>query len=230
MSTICHNLTSLLEKISLAATLAGRDPKKIKLVAVSKTVAAPAILEAIACGQVLFGENYLQEASEKIPILPSQTQWHFIGRLQSNKCRQVVELFDMVETIDRPKLANRLNFHAEELGHKLKVLVQVNIGRETQKAGVLPEQAASLISEIANKEHLECRGLMALPPFFDNPEASRPYFKQLKELADTCARQGLFHDNEQVELSMGMSGDYLAAIEEGATIVRIGTAIFGTRL
>lgn len=229
MTPIYTNLTHILHTIQQAAQQARRQAESVKLVAVSKTVPVAQIKQAISYGQLLFGENYLQEAQEKIPHLGKEVSWHFIGRLQSNKCRDVVELFDVVETVDRLKVAKRLDEYAASLNKRLNVLVQVNTGEEEQKAGVFPDATKALLEAIAACKHLSCRGLMALPPVFDNPEASRPHFRLLRQLAEHCASRELFYNNQQVELSMGMSGDYTAAIEEGATIIRVGTAIFGAR-
>ncbi len=228
MTAICTNLNQVLENIAAAARKAGRAPETVKLVAVSKTVPVGPIQEAIDCGQVLFGENYLQEAAEKIPQLRGAS-WHYIGHLQSNKCREIATLFDTVETVDRLKVAYRLDEQAAALNRQLKILVQVNIGEEPQKAGVMPDETEALLAAVRNCAHLRCLGLMALPPHFDDPEGSRPYFRQVREIGETCARKELFFDNQNLELSMGMSGDYPAAIEEGATIIRVGTALFGSR-
>lgn len=224
-----ENLVRILETIAKTAIKVGRDPKDIKLVAVSKTVDIALIRQAVDCGQTNFGENYLQEAADKIPLLPSSTTWHFIGHLQSNKAKQAVELFDMIHTLDRWKLAKALDGHAKNLNKKLPVLIQVNIGRESQKSGVLPEMTEGLVRQIVEETNLVVRGLMIIPPFFSDPEKSRPYFKELSNLAKRLAALHLFADNRNVELSMGMSDDYPIAIEEGATIVRVGTALFGAR-
>ncbi|MDO5673967.1 MAG: YggS family pyridoxal phosphate-dependent enzyme [bacterium] len=229
MSSIGIRLQQVLRAITEATVQAGREPGSVKLVAVSKTVPATLVQEAMDCGHMLFGENYLQEAQEKIPLLGAGPSWHFIGRLQSNKCRDVAALFNMVETVDRLKVAQRLNECAGALDRRLNILVQVNIGEEAQKAGVMPDETGPLLESIAACAHLSCHGLMALPPYFDKPEASRPYFRQLRQLGQQFAHKELFYNNHQVELSMGMSGDYIAAIEEGATIIRVGTAIFGAR-
>lgn len=226
---ISDNLAQIRSNIIQAANNAKRNPETIKLVAVSKFVSTDRIQEALACGQTLFGENYLQEASEKIQTIGAQAKWHFIGHLQSNKAKQAVALFDMVETVDRLKIAKALDAQAKEAGKTLSVLIQVNIGREPQKSGILPEETEQLARAIRQETALEVCGLMAMPPFFDAPEKSRPYFRKLRELANQLAERQLFADNTQVELSMGMSGDYPVAIEEGATIVRVGTALFGSR-
>lgn len=226
---IRDNLSHILETIAQSARNSGRDPLDVTLVAVSKLVDLATIQEAVDCGHFVYGENYLQEAAEKIPHFPSTVHWHFIGHLQSNKAKQAVELFDMVETVDRLKIAKALDHHARLLNKNLSILVQVNTGREAQKSGVLPEDAERLVRAIAQETTLQIRGLMTMPPFCADPEHSRPYFRELRELAKQLAAQGLFADNERIELSMGMSADYPVAIEEGATLVRVGTALFGNR-
>ncbi len=227
--SIAENLERIRARMAAAAMRAGRAPESVDLVAVSKHVPAARIAEAMAAGQLLFGENYLQEAAGKIGQLPSSLTWHCIGHLQSNKAKLAAELFQMVETVDRLKLGRMLAQHAAELGRVLSVLVQVNVGREPQKAGVLPEDAAALLRELALLPHLQVRGLMTMPPFFDQPEAARPYFRQLRQLSEELSGQGLLGIHGPVELSMGMSGDFEVAIEEGATLVRVGTALFGVR-
>lgn len=226
---IGENLEQIRARMTAAARRAGRDPEGVALVAVSKYVPVERIVEAVAAGQLLFGENYLQEAQEKIRQLPSSLRWHCIGHLQSNKAKLAVDLFHMVETVDRLKLARLLDQHAAEAGRVLPVLVQVNVGREPQKAGVLPEDAAELLRELAALTHLEVRGLMTMPPFFDQPERARPCFRELRLLSENLAGKGLLGAHGPVELSMGMSGDFEVAIEEGATLVRVGTALFGAR-
>ena len=230
MTPICERIRQISEHIAAVAQRAGREPGLVRLMAVSKTVPPELVRAAMDCGQTLFGENYLQEAQEKIPRLGHGASWHFIGHLQSNKCRDIAALFDTVESVDRLKPARRLDEAAAALGRGLNILVQVNIGEEPQKAGVMPQETGTLLEAIRSAcPHLHCLGLMALPPHFDDPEASRPYFRMLREMGKEYAQRELFSNNQQVELSMGMSGDYEAAIEEGATIVRVGTAIFGAR-
>jgi len=227
--SIAENLARIQERMAAAARRAGRDPAAVRLVAVSKKVPVERIAEAAAAGQKLFGENYLQEAREKIVLLPSELSWHFIGHLQSNKAGEAAGLFAMLETVDSLKLAGILNRQAEAIGKKLPVLVQVNVGREARKSGVLPEAAEELLRGIAAFPHLDLRGLMTMPPFFDQPEASRPFFRELRRLGEAMCARGILGVNGPVELSMGMSGDFEAAIEEGATLVRVGTALFGER-
>jgi len=226
---ICNNLDSIRTRIREVAEHCGRNPQEIRLVAVSKRMPAEAVAEAYSCGQVIFGENYLQDAREKIKQLEPSLQWHFIGHLQTNKAKMAAELFQVIETVDRLKIARALNRHAGELEKTLEVLIQVNVGKEPQKSGMLPEKTKGLLQDIQSLSNLKVRGLMTMPPYGREPEASRPWFRELKQLADQLACKGLFEDNDAVELSMGMTGDFTVAIEEGATLVRVGTAIFGPR-
>lgn len=226
---ICDNLEHIKAAVRAATLACGRNPDGVKIVAVSKHVPAAGIAAAQACGQMVFGENYLQEAAGKISQLDPTLDWHFIGHLQSNKAAAAASLFRVIQTVDRLKLALALDKHAAQLGKKLEVLVQVNVGREQQKAGVLPEQAEELLRAMQPLTSLRVRGLMTMPPLGQEPEASRPWFSALRLLATHCAGQGLFHDNGAVDLSMGLSEDFHIAIEEGATLVRIGTALFGER-
>lgn len=229
MTSIKDNLADIRQKITLAAERGGREADRIKLVAVSKRKPAAQIQEAIDAGQMLFGENYVQEAQEKIPLLPESTSWHFIGHLQSNKAKIVAELFDVVETIDSQKLADVLEKHLATHDRKMEGLIQVNIGLEKQKSGVMPEDVEPLLLHANKLEHLRIVGLMAMPPYMSDAEAVRPYFAKMRVLADQLEKKGLLGQQTKTELSMGMSGDFETAIEEGATIVRVGTAIFGTR-
>ncbi|MCL7486612.1 MAG: YggS family pyridoxal phosphate-dependent enzyme [Desulfobulbaceae bacterium] len=226
---ICANLEKIRRNIALAAERCGRDPDDIQLLAVSKRMDAATVEKARQCGQKLFGENFVQEAQSKIEQLDPAISWHFIGHLQSNKTKIAVRLFRLIETVDRLKLARSLNRHAAGLDQTLDILIQVNVGREKQKSGVLPQDAEQLIREIGKLTHLRIRGLMTIPPYTDNPELSRPYFRALKKIADEFSGKGYFTDEAPLILSMGMSADYPVAIEEGATLVRVGTAIFGQR-
>jgi pyridoxal phosphate enzyme (YggS family) len=229
MDTIRKNLAAINTRLVNAATRARRDPRKIKLVAVSKKIDRERIQAAVDCGQLSFGENYLQEALDKIPFLAKNLSWHFIGHLQSNKARIAAQLFDVVETVDNLKLATVLNKHLAGLQKDLSVLIQVNIGGEQQKSGISLAETEKLIREINRLPRLRVLGLMTMPPFFADPEAVRPYFRQLRQIADELTAKKLFAPHTRPELSMGMSGDFEVAIEEGATIIRIGTAIFGPR-
>lgn len=228
MSVIKKNLERINDRIYRAARKVGRDPDEVRLVAVSKRIGFELVNEAFSHGQRLFGENYLQEAVDKISLLDPGIKWHFIGHLQSNKVALAAGAFDMIETVDRLKVARALDRHMQEKRSTLSVLVQVNIGREPQKSGVLPEDARELLQNLAELKNIQVRGLMVMPPYLPDPEAVRPYFKQTRELALSLQDMGFFAD-EKPALSMGMSGDYEVAIEEGATLVRVGTAVFGRR-
>lgn len=230
MSQISKNLELIQDRINKAACRVGRDPDGVRLVAVSKRKSVDLINEAFACGQTLFGENYLQEAALKIEQLDKGINWHFIGHLQSNKAGMAANMFDVVETVDRFKVARALD-RSLEGGRKgvLPVLVQVNIGREPQKSGVMPEDTAGLLRDIQQLKNVKVQGLMVMPPLCADPEMVRPYFRATRELALSLADQGLLASDDKIELSMGMSGDYEVAIEEGATLVRVGTALFGAR-
>lgn len=226
MSTIQSRLAVIRERIARAAERSGRDAQAVTLVAVSKRVPVARLQEAASAGQVLFGENYLQEAADKIAALPGMV-WHFIGGIQSNKVGQIAELFQAVETVDRTKIAYGLEKQLVTMERVMPIYVQVNIGREPQKAGVLPEQIDALIAAIGSCHHLRLAGLMAMPPFHPEPEASRGYFKQMRTLADGLLQRGVIRT--PLGLSMGMSADFEIAIEEGATLVRVGSALFGER-
>jgi len=226
MSFIAQNLEEVRAAIAAAAHKAGRDPAEARLVAVSKTVNLEHIRAAIDAGQDLFGENYLQEARDKIAAIGRPVSWHLVGHLQTKKAKGAVALFDLIHAVDRGKLARALDAAAARLGKVQDILIQVNQGGEETKSGVAPEAAPELLQEIAQLPHLRVLGLMTMPPWFSDPEEVRPYFRALRELRDRLRDQsGL----PLMELSMGMSGDYAVAVEEGATLVRVGTAIFGRR-
>ena len=224
-----NRIAQILARISHAAENCGRSPDEIKLVAVSKTKPVASIRQALDAGLVVFGENYIQETRNKFNELASSSiQWHFIGHLQSNKAKYAVRMFDLIHSVDSEKLAGELNKQAGKIGKLQPVLVQVNIARESSKSGAFREDTVNLVEKISTLENLSLRGLMTIPPFFNSPEKVRPYFKDLRELREhiqDLAIPGVSMD----ELSMGMTGDFEAAIEEGATLVRIGTAIFGER-
>jgi pyridoxal phosphate enzyme (YggS family) len=209
------------EEIALAAEAAGRDPAAVKLVAVSKTVPAAVIEEAIGTGQRIFGENRVQEAQSKWPALKAlhpHLELHLIGPLQSNKVREAVALFDVIETLDRPKLARAIAEEVERAGKRPRLFVQVNTGDEPQKAGIAPEETADFVAICRDTFNLEIAGLMCIPPFDEEPSL---HFALLAKLADELGLD---------ELSMGMSGDFAKAVAFGATYVRVGTAIFGERV
>ncbi len=224
---IRDSLKGIYERIEKAARDCGRDPGEIKLVAVSKRFPVENIINAIEAGQVLFGENMVQEGRHKSQLLEDRKiEWHLIGHLQSNKARVAAQVFDCIETVDRARIALKLNSLAEEFARKLVVLMQVNVGGEDQKAGVDPDSAGELVAVIDECPFLQLKGLMTVPPYSDDPEVSRRYFRQLRELRDSLnvGRMTPLH-----ELSMGMSHDFEIAIQEGATIIRVGSAIFGQR-
>lgn len=226
--SIHKNLEKIRQSITETAIACNRDPKDIKLLAVSKRHSVDSIREAIAANQFLFGENYMQEAQEKCKAT-SNASFHFIGHIQSNKAKLAAELFSMVETVDRLKLAKALNKHLLKLHKDLDILIQVNIGNDPRKYGISPDNTTLLLQEIQTLSQLRPRGLMTMPPFSTDPDETRQYFRQLRLLSTNCAEQDLFFDNSKVELSMGMSHDYRIAIEEGSTYIRVGTAIFGDR-
>jgi len=226
---ISSNLTHIKELIAASAEKTQRDISEIKLVAVSKRFPVEKIIEAHNSGQLHFGENYIQEVIQKKPQVPKDAHIHFIGNLQSNKAKIAAELCDMIETVDREKLGNALNKHCVAINKTLDILVQVNIGNDPHKSGVERDQAASLIQKLNNLSNIKVCGLMTIPPLTNSPEESRIYFRNLRTLSEELMDQGLFKNVTKPELSMGMSGDFHVAIEEGATIIRIGTAIFGQR-
>ncbi len=196
--------------------------------AVTKTVGPERIAEAVEAGVEVLGENYVQETEKKQEGIARSAQWHLIGHLQSNKAKLAVRLFDVCETVDRAKIIRALEQHAGQEGKRMDVLIQVNLFGEDSKSGVPPGEVLSLIEETASCEHLRCTGLMTIPPFFDEPERARPAFSALRRLRDEI-QPACPSSVDLKELSMGMSGDFEVAVEEGATLVRIGTAIFGPR-
>ncbi len=226
--SIADNLARVKERIAEAALRAGRRPDTVKLVGVTKTVDLPRVELAVQAGLEILGENYIQEAREKLRRFQGRVHWHFIGRLQSNKAKYAVQLFDLIHTVDSLKLAEELHRRAQALGRVIPVLIQVNVAAEATKGGVRPKEALALIGEAGHLGNLRIQGLMTMPPYFSNPERVRPYFRRLRELSEKTAAAG-FSGVEMAELSMGMSGDLEVAVEEGATLVRVGTAIFGER-
>jgi pyridoxal phosphate enzyme (YggS family) len=229
---IAENIATLREHIAAAARRAGRFPEQIALMAVSKTHPPERIREAYNAGQRLFGENRVQDFAAKAPALADlhAAEWHMIGHLQTNKATRTVELFRAVDSVDTLKLAERLDAAARKLGRKLEVLIEINVGGEAVKSGVAPDSPAldELLVAAPRLDALVFRGLMTVPPFTDNPEGARPYFRRLRELRDEIAARKL-PAVAMDQLSMGMSHDFEVAIEEGSTCVRVGTAIFGAR-
>ena len=222
------NLRHVLDSIERAAQKAGRSRDSVRLVAVSKMVGVEAIRQAIAAGATVLGENKVQEATSKQPLLGDSAEWHLIGSLQKNKANRAAEVFDWIESLDDLELAAKLDRACERLNKRLPVLIQVNVGMEVSKSGIVEEEAVEFTSQLSAFTHLDIRGLMAIPPYSEAPEDSRPYFVRLRELAQRIQSQRLTGVSMK-ELSMGMSHDFHVAIEEGATLVRIGTAIFGPR-
>jgi pyridoxal phosphate enzyme (YggS family) len=217
------------ERIKKAADAGNRSVDTIRLIAVSKTVPAGVVKEAVAAGVTDLGENYIQEAREKIESLATlPVNWHFIGHLQSNKAKYAVRLFDLIHSVDSLKLAKELDKYAKKAGKIQSVLIQVNIAKEDTKAGVYVENTRQLLRDLSQLENISIRGLMTMPPYFNAPEKARPFFAALRELRDRINDEAIPHVSLD-DLSMGMTGDFETAIEEGATIVRIGTAIFGER-
>ncbi len=228
MVSVAQNLERIHERIRAALKRAGRRDE-VTLVAVTKTIAADRIAEAYRCGVRRFGENRVQEFKEKRPLLalPS-ARWHLVGHLQTNKAKQAVEMFNRVDSVDSVRLAEKLAHVVGGQGSKLPVLIQVHLGEEPSKHGVAPGEVEALLQQVAELETLQVEGLMTIPPFSDNPEETRPYFRQLRTLAEQIERSRIPGVSMR-ELSMGMTNDFEVAIEEGATQVRLGTAIFGSR-
>lgn len=226
---IAENIQKIREKIAEAAIRANRSPDAIKLVAVSKRFPAAKINEAYAAGQLIFGENYIQEVQLKRGQVPDPVVFHFIGHLQSNKAKIAATTCAMIETVDGIKLGKALHSHLHILNRTMDVLIQVNIGKEAQKYGVKSSDTAELLRNLNELPRIRVCGLMTMPPLVENPELSRPHFANLRLLSEKLMQEGLFPSIEKPQLSMGMSSDYHIAIEEGATIVRVGSAIFGQR-
>jgi pyridoxal phosphate enzyme (YggS family) len=228
MGTVAENLDAVRERIAKAAARVGRDPESISLVAVTKTVPVERIREAIEAGHQLFGENRVQEAQDKVEALGRGVQWHLIGHLQRNKVKFVCDLFDLIHSVDSLPLAQDIDRRAAQHGTVMPILIQVNIGAEPTKSGVAPADVLPLAQQVAALPQVAIRGLMCIPPEMDDPEAVRPYFAQLRGLAEQIGQAHLA-PVAMTELSMGMSHDFEVAVEEGATMVRVGSAIFGPR-
>jgi len=229
-STLSERLEAVRQKIEASARRSGRSPEEITLLAVTKTHPAEVVREAIAAGMTDLGENKIQEADAKIiTVGRNSARWHMIGHLQSNKARRAVALFDVIHSLDSASLAQKLDrICAEDGRSELPLMIQVDLGHEATKSGVEETELPSVAGVVRDCEHLRLAGLMTVPPFFEEAEQARPFFHKLRQLRDELAAQGAFGDGRG-ELSMGMTNDYEIAIEEGATIVRIGTAIFGER-
>lgn len=226
MSETAQNIAAVRAQVVSACQSSGRDPGSVRLIAVSKTFPAESIREAAEAGQVMFGESKLQEAEPKIAMLPGGLEWHFIGRVQRNKVRKLLPLFEWIHAIDSLRLATYADEIAGELGLFPKVFLQVNVGGEASKGGFEPDELRASLDELLGLRRLEICGLMCIPPAGPDAESARPWFVMLRTLRDEMERQG---GVPLPYLSMGMSGDYAVAIEEGATHVRVGSAIFGKR-
>lgn len=222
-----ENLASVRQRIERACQRVNRDPASVILIAVSKNQSPDRISEAVDCGLTLFGENRVQEAKAKVPLCSGRARWHFIGHLQSNKARDAASLFDMIQSVDSLALGSELQKQADKLARTLRVLLEVNVAGESSKFGWHPEKVLTELQAFNRLNRLELHGLMTVAPYSSDPEKVRPIFRRLRELRDRCAdRLGA----PLPELSMGMSGDLEVAIEEGATIIRVGTALFGPRV
>jgi PLP dependent protein len=220
------NLAAIQQRIQAACRRAGRETQSVMLLAVSKTKPAEIIEEAVRCGQIFFGENKVQEAKAKIPLSPGRARWHFIGHLQSNKARDAVELFEMIQGVDSLELAREISKRCEPASKEMPILLEVNAAGESSKFGYRPERLLAELKELSLLPRIRVQGLMTIPPFSVDPEKSRPHFRRVGELKAQCEETlGLAWPH----LSMGMSGDFEIAIEEGATMVRVGTALFGPR-
>jgi pyridoxal phosphate enzyme (YggS family) len=230
---IGERLAGIRAQIGAACARAGRAGGEVTLVAVSKTVPVLRLRAGIAAGLRIFGENRVQEASDKITALAAETarhgiEWHLIGHLQSNKARRASELFQTIDTVDSVKLAERLDQIAQEMGRKLPILIEVNLGGESSKSGFAPAELFPAIERLSKLSSLDPQGLMMVPPYLEPAEGARPFFRRLRELRDEARKSGIIGAGFAT-LSMGMSHDFAVAIEEGATMVRIGTALFGPR-
>jgi pyridoxal phosphate enzyme (YggS family) len=224
--SLAENLAAVRTRMARACARVGRDPATVTLVAVSKNHPASAVTEAVALGVTVFGENRIQEARAKIPASPAKARWHFIGHLQSNKARDAAALFEMIESVDSLGLAAELQKQAEKQARTLKILVEVNVAGEASKFGWNPDRLLAELNALNAFPRLELHGLMTVAPYATDAEKVRPVFRKLRELRDRCAAD---LGAPLPVLSMGMSGDLEVAIEEGATIVRVGTALFGPR-
>lgn len=228
MSAVSENYKAVLGKITDSAIKSGRSPSDISLVAVSKTFPVEKIREAFEAGARIFGENYIQEAVKKVETLNEKVSWHFIGHLQSNKAKYAVGKFDLIESVDSLKLCTEIDRQASLKGIAQDILLEVNISGEESKYGFTAESLPENISEISKLGNIKVKGLMTIPPFSENPEDSRQYYSSLRDLINNLNSRKI-RGIEMTELSMGMSSDYEVAIEEGATMVRVGTLIFGGR-
>lgn len=225
---IGSNISEIIERIAGAARRAGRDPEDVVLIAASKGVEVDRLKDGLSAGIKVFGESKFQEAMPKLLALGKEAEWHFIGHLQSNKVKYVVGAFTLIHSVDSIELSEEINRRAEKMGMIQNILLEVNVSGEKGKFGVMPDNVIAITKVFSGLKHISLRGFMTVPPYSDDTEDARPYFNMLRELRDNARHTGICKDDCR-ELSMGMSSDFEVAIEEGATMVRIGTAIFGAR-
>jgi pyridoxal phosphate enzyme (YggS family) len=228
MTDVAANYREIVERIRQAAISTGRDPREVRILAAAKAQDIKSIEAAVMAGVLLIGENYVQEASLKRKSLPNNVEWHMIGHLQRNKAKAAVEIFDVIESLDNAELARELNKEGRKRNLQVRAFIEMNIGGEETKSGIAKSKVAELLRTIGQLDHVSIQGLMTVPPFRENCEETRPYFRELREVRDELHNLKLPNIDLR-ELSMGMTHDYLVAVEEGATIVRIGTALFGPR-
>jgi pyridoxal phosphate enzyme (YggS family) len=228
MADVTSNYRAIVERIGAAAAKAGRDPEKVRLLGAAKSQSIEVVRAAIAAGVKLIGENYVQEAQDKKSKIREPVEWHMIGHLQRNKVRAAVEIFDMIQSLDNVALARALDKEGKIRKRIVRALVEVKLGGEASKSGMEEDQVRNLLQAAGELQNLRIEGLMTVPPFCENPEDVRPYFQRLRDLRERL-RDGWPANVDLKELSMGMTHDYTVAVEEGATIVRIGTALFGPR-
>jgi pyridoxal phosphate enzyme (YggS family) len=228
MEQMVRNIKSIKSEIEKACVKVGRNPNEVKLLAVSKTFPVETIKEAYDAGQCLFGENRVQELCKKAPLLPSDIEWHLIGTLQRNKVKYIIEKVALIHSVDSFSLAREINKRALRKNLEVDILLQVNVAGEENKHGFTPEEVQSKVEEICKLPRIKIKGLMTMAPFTENSEKARPIFRQLRMLAESIEKLQLPGVQMQ-ELSMGMSNDFRVAVEEGATLVRVGSRIFGTR-
>jgi len=228
-ATVSGHVAEIRKRIEAAASRAGRSALEVRLMAVTKTVEDKRILEAIQAGIGILGENYVQEAKRKIELMGHAAEWHLIGHLQTNKAKYAVRLFDMIHSVDRLEVAEELDKRCAAVGRIMKILIEVNVSGEMTKRGMEPQRILSMAHQLASMKNLSVQGLMTMAPWADDPEETRPCFRALRQLRDRIGEAGI-PGITMKELSMGMSEDYEVAVEEGATIVRIGRSIFGERM
>jgi len=228
MVDVGGNYRGILERIAAAAEKVRRDPREIRLLAAAKSQSVESIRAALAAGVALVGENYVQEALDKKKLISEPIEWHMIGHLQRNKARAALDLFDLIESLDNFALARELDKEGDRRGRTIRAFVEVNLGGEESKSGIARDQVSALLEQVGTLSHIRVEGLMTVPPFRENLEEVRRYFRELRELRDSLAALRV-PNVELKELSMGMTHDYTVAVQEGATIVRLGTGLFGPR-